>query len=210
MVSANETYCDDSFGGDCSVDSARILKFFEDVMFVRTVKKFVSQDAGYSGQIGLAPPSTGAESSQDTEASASILSRKKPDPKDEMDPIYDPWFNKKDPTWKPLEKSTNSDRDDIGQSSTTDASNSLPNLAGNGYGDGALGDNPEDEVEDEDEHDPEDGDEDEHDPEDEDEDDPEDEDEDDPEDLPAPSLRSKQVLEEQKTKYIDSISDGSK
>ncbi|KAF9367355.1 hypothetical protein BGX21_007526, partial [Mortierella sp. AD011] len=91
----------------------------------------------------------------------------------------------------------------MGQSSTTDALNSLPDSAGNEYGGGALADNPEDgdgpndeiedEVDDDDEYDPEDRDGD-----------------DDPEDLPRPSSGSKQVLKEQKTKFINSISDSSK
>ncbi|KAF9081143.1 hypothetical protein BGX27_005057, partial [Mortierella sp. AM989] len=41
---------------DYTVDAARMLEFFQAVVFKRTVRKFVSPDAGYQGQVGLESP----------------------------------------------------------------------------------------------------------------------------------------------------------
>ncbi|KAG0007383.1 hypothetical protein BGZ81_004932, partial [Podila clonocystis] len=52
------TFCDERYEGDCSVDAARILEYFTSVIFKQTVKKYIHQEAGYSGVVGQAGESS--------------------------------------------------------------------------------------------------------------------------------------------------------
>ncbi|KAF8906647.1 hypothetical protein BGZ58_006282, partial [Dissophora ornata] len=44
-----KTYCDEKYDGDSSVNASRMLEYFTNVVFKRTVKKYISVDAGYHG-----------------------------------------------------------------------------------------------------------------------------------------------------------------
>ncbi|KAG0254713.1 hypothetical protein BGZ95_005958 [Linnemannia exigua] len=48
-------YCDRKYGGDYTVNADRILPYFEEVVFTRTSKKYITPDTGYDVIIGLRP-----------------------------------------------------------------------------------------------------------------------------------------------------------
>ncbi|KAI8359568.1 hypothetical protein B0O80DRAFT_440570 [Mortierella sp. GBAus27b] len=59
-----QKFCDDRYEGDCSVDAARMLDFFN-VIFKRKVKKYISPGMGYSGVVGLKSSQSQGQSSQE-------------------------------------------------------------------------------------------------------------------------------------------------
>ncbi|KAG9064047.1 hypothetical protein KI688_003226 [Linnemannia hyalina] len=48
-------YCDIHYDGDYTVNAERMLPYFENLVFLRTSKKFIVPDIGYDGAIGLRP-----------------------------------------------------------------------------------------------------------------------------------------------------------
>jgi len=48
-------YCDKNYNGDYTVNAERMLPYFENLVFLRTSRKFVIPDIGYEGVIGLKP-----------------------------------------------------------------------------------------------------------------------------------------------------------
>ncbi|KAF9307728.1 hypothetical protein BG006_005756, partial [Podila minutissima] len=48
-------YCDTHYDGDYTVNAERMLPYFENLVFLRTSKKFIVPDIGYDGVIGLRP-----------------------------------------------------------------------------------------------------------------------------------------------------------
>ncbi|KAF9202303.1 hypothetical protein BGZ49_007509 [Haplosporangium sp. Z 27] len=65
-----KTYCDAKTGGDYSVKATVVLNFFHEVMFCLMTKKKISPEAGYSGQVGRAPP-TGTNPFENAKGSTS-------------------------------------------------------------------------------------------------------------------------------------------
>ncbi|KAG0302531.1 hypothetical protein BGZ99_002968, partial [Dissophora globulifera] len=54
-------YCDERYDGDCSVNAARVVDYFKDVVFKRTVRKLINAKAGYSGIVGVGVPQTSSK-----------------------------------------------------------------------------------------------------------------------------------------------------
>ncbi|KAG0282872.1 hypothetical protein BGZ96_012757, partial [Linnemannia gamsii] len=48
-------YCDIHYDGDYTVNTERMLPYFENMVFLRTSRKFIVPDIGYDGVIGLRP-----------------------------------------------------------------------------------------------------------------------------------------------------------
>ncbi|KAG0048997.1 hypothetical protein BGZ83_006140 [Gryganskiella cystojenkinii] len=51
-------FCNDKFAGVLTVSLTKMLEFFQQVVFNRTVHKVVLPNAGYSGQVGMSAPTT--------------------------------------------------------------------------------------------------------------------------------------------------------
>lgn len=51
-----QTFCDEKYSGDYSVNGVRILDFFTSTVFNRTTRRHLDAKAGYYGPVGRAPP----------------------------------------------------------------------------------------------------------------------------------------------------------